>query len=496
MDNNTVLTVENVNKRFPGVQALSNFSLTLRKGEVHAIVGENGAGKSTLMNIISGNLRPDSGKIIVDGKEVSFDSSRDAQMCGISIVHQELANCPAATVAENVFMSKIGEQRRLFMNYKKMYRDTAKLLEVFQSNINPRTKMKQLKISDQQIVEIVKALSANCKIIIFDEPTAAITEQETELLFKIISDLKAKGISILYISHRMEEIFRNCDRVTVLKDGCFVDTLNVKDTEKTTIISKMVGRELGDIYPKKGEVTDDIIFEVEGLCSKHVFNNISFKLNKGEILGISGLIGSGRSEIARTAVGLDKRDTGSIKLYGETLKIHNYKDAIDNGIVYLTEDRKEEGLMLNLSIVKNISALDLGLVGKGLTINSRKEAKQAKKLCEEINVRCTSIQQKVGTLSGGNQQKVLISKLLTIRPKVIIMDEPTRGIDVGAKVEIHKMLRDLAKQGIGIIIISSELPEVIGMSDKVIVVHNGEITAELVKDDISENTIMHKASGY
>ena len=495
MDNNTVLAVEKVNKRFPGVQALSDFSLTLRKGEVHAIVGENGAGKSTLMNIISGNLRPDSGKIIVDGNEVSFDSARDAQICGISIVHQELANCPAVTVAENVYMSALGEQR-LFMNYKKMYKDTAKLLEAFQSNIKPRSKMRQLKVSDQQIVEIVKALSTNCKIIIFDEPTAAITAQETELLFKIIADLKNKGISILYISHRMEEIFSNCDRVTVLKDGCFVDTLNVKETEKTTIISKMVGRELGDIYPPKGEATDEVIFEVEALGSKHVFDDVSFMLNKGEILGIAGLIGSGRSEIARAAVGLDKKDAGSVKLNGETLKIHNYQDAIDHGIVYLTEDRKEEGLMLNLSIMKNISALDLGLIGKGLTINSKKEIKQAKKHCEEINVRCTGIQQKVGTLSGGNQQKVLISKLLTIKPKVIIMDEPTRGIDVGAKVEIHKMLRELAGQGIGIIIISSELPEVIGMSDKVIVVHDGKVMAELSGDDISENTIMHKASGY
>ncbi|GHU63263.1 ribose import ATP-binding protein RbsA [Clostridia bacterium] len=496
MTEDTILEVRNIVKLFPGVRALSDFSLELKRGEIHGIVGENGAGKSTLMNIISGNMAPNEGEILVEGNMVSFENSRDAQNCGISIVHQELMNCPHVSVAENIFMSTIDSSKSKFMNYKKLCKDAADLLEVFDVHIDPRQTMKNLSVSDQQIVEIVKAISNDSKIVIFDEPTASLTEQETTQLFRIIHDLKKRGISTLYISHRMEEIFLNCDRVTVLKDGKFVDTLIVAETSRDQIISKMVGRDLSDFYPPKSGDVGDAFFEVKDFSNGKFFHGISFSLKKGEILGLSGLVGSGRTELARAICGVDQSESGTIYLNGEQLVINNYRDAIKHGIVYLTEDRKTEGLMLNMSIMQNISVLDLDQVSNGFFMSYDKEKKQAQTLSSEMNVKSTSIAQKTGTLSGGNQQKVLIAKSLSISPKIIFMDEPTRGVDVGARVEIYNKLRELADKGIGIVMISSELPEIIGMCDRVLVVHEGKINGEVCGVDIAEETIIHKASGY
>jgi len=496
MSEDIVLEVRDITKKFPGVRALSHFSLALRRGEIHGIVGENGAGKSTLMNIISGNMRANEGSILIEGEEVSFENSRDSQNSGISIVHQELMNCPDVSVAENIFINNIDNEKSFFMNYKEMYKKASELLEVFQVSIDPKQKMKNLKVSDQQIVEIVKAISNNSKIVIFDEPTASLTELESEQLFKIIKDLKKHGITMLYISHRMEEIFQNCDRVTILKDGLLVDTLEVKSADRDTIINKMVGRNLRDFYPQKNEDIGDIFFEIKDFTRGRKFKDISFTLKKGEILGVAGLVGSGRTEIARAICGVDEKEGGSVYLNEEEIIINSYSDALKHGIVYLTEDRKTEGLLLKMSIMHNISILDLEKVSQKLFMSTNKEKEQAERLSSEMGVRSTGIKQMVGTLSGGNQQKVLIAKSLSIEPKIVFMDEPTRGVDVGAKVEIYNKLRELANNGIGIILISSDLPEVIGMCDRVIVVHEGRISGELNRSEITETSIVQKASGY
>ena len=490
------LEVRNITKIFPGVKALSDFSFVLRKGEIHGIVGENGAGKSTLMNIISGNIKPNKGEILIEGANVTFSDVRHAKMLGISIVHQELVNCPDVSVAENIFMNSIDDSRHPFMNFKRMCIEANKLLEAFECKIDASQKMKNLKVSEQQIVEIVKALSMQCKIVIFDEPTASLTEQETEELFKIIENLKQNGISMIYISHRLEEISRMCDRVTILKDGTFVDTLEVAATKRETIINKMVGRELKDFYPPKAREIGEVIFEASGFTQANTFENISFQLRKGEILGLSGLIGSGRSEVVRAICGIDPRECGSVRLCGKKISLRSYRDALKHGIVYLTEDRKSEGLLLNMSIMKNISVLNLDQISKGVFVNPRLEYAQAETLSAEMNVKKTGIAQKAGTLSGGNQQKVLIAKSLSIKPRIIIFDEPTRGVDVGAKVEIYNKIRELAAKGVGIILISSELPEIIGMSDRVLVMHEGRVNGELSGQDINETKAMHKASGY
>ena len=496
MSEDIVLEVRDITKKFPGIRALSHFSLALRRGEIHGIVGENGAGKSTLMNIISGNMRANEGSILLEGEEVSFENSRDSQNCGISIVHQELMNCPDVSVAENIFINNIDNDKSFFMNYKEMYKKASELLGVFQVSIDPKQKMKNLKVSDQQIVEIVKAISNNSKIVIFDEPTASLTELESEQLFKIIKDLKNHGITMLYISHRMEEIFQNCDRVTILKDGLLVDTLEVKSADRDTVINKMVGRNLRDFYPQKNEKIGEIFFEVKDFTRGRKFQDISFTLKKGEILGVAGLVGSGRTEIARAICGVDEKESGSVYLNEEEIVINNYSDALKYGIVYLTEDRKSEGLLLKMSIMHNISILDLEKVSQKLFMSTVKEKEQAERLSSEMGIRSTGIKQMVGTLSGGNQQKVLIAKSLSIEPKIVFMDEPTRGVDVGAKVEIYNKLRELANNGIGIIMISSDLPEVIGMCDRVIVVHEGRISGELNRSEITETSIVQKASGY
>jgi len=496
LSDDIVLEVQDITKKFPGVRALSHFSLAFKRGEIHGIVGENGAGKSTLMNIISGNMRPNEGRILIEGEEVHFENSRDAQISGISIVHQELMNCPDVSVAENVFINMIDNEKGFFMKYKDMYKKAGELLNMFNVYINPKQIMKNLKVSDQQIVEIIKAISNNSKIVIFDEPTASLTEQESEQLFKIIKDLKSNGITMLYISHRMEEIFQNCDRVSILKDGLLVDTLEVAAAERGDIINKMVGRNISDFYPPKSGAAEEIMFEVKDFSRGNKFSNISFNLRKGEILGLAGLVGSGRTEISRAICGVDEKESGKVFLDGKEIEIADYKDAIDHGIVYLTEDRKKEGLMLIMPIMQNISILDLKKVSKRIFMNTVKEKEQAERLSDEMNIKSTGIKQLVGTLSGGNQQKVLIAKSLSIEPKIVFMDEPTRGVDIGAKVDIYKKLRELADSGVGIIMISSELPEIIGMCDRVIVVHDGQITGEMEGAAITETTIMQKASGY
>lgn len=497
MTEEIVLKVKGIDKSFTGTKALRGVEFSLQKGEIHALVGENGAGKTTLMNVITGVLKPDAGEIFLKGKKIEINSPYEAQELKISFVHQEITLCDDVTVAENIFMSAINKSKSFIVNYKKFNSQAVKILKPL-ADIRPDKPVSTLSVSHQQVVEIAKALSLNCEVLILDEPTSTLSESESKALFKILHELKNKGIGIIYISHRMGEVFSECDRVTVLRDGEYLGTYNIKDVDRKEIVNKMVGREIDDTYPlkKKREEIDktEVLFEVKELTADR-FKNISFKLYKGEVLGLAGLIGSGRSELAQAICGFGQVKKGKIYFKGEELK-HNLPTAtIKKGVVYLTEDRKIDGLFLDLSIMKNISAMDISKVSGKLLIKNKLEEKQANKYVKTFNIRNRSINQIIRSLSGGNQQKVLFSKLLSVNPKIIFMDEPTRGIDVGAKTEIYKLIRELANNGVGIIFISSELPEVVGMSDRVMIMHEGEKAGELIEENINEKQIIHMASG-
>jgi len=490
------LRVKEITKRFPGTKALSGVSFDLRQGEIMALVGENGAGKSTLCNIIGGVLQPNSGEIEILGKTVTNLTPRDAANAGIGFVHQELASCQNLTVAENVFIGRLNKfhNKLGLVDYKKLNKATAILLKKFNSKIKPDQKIRELKIADQQVVEIVRSLSISCKILILDEPTSALTKSEIDTLFKLIKELKNSGISIIYISHRMDEVLELSDRVTILRDGCLIETLNTNNTTAEEIVGKMVGRIITNFYPPKSQNIENVILEAKNLSIKGLFENVSFSLKKGEILGIAGLVGAGRTEVICGMCGLRKLDSGEVFIGGEKLEISNYSDAIKKGISYLTEDRKKQGLFLRMSLKQNISATNLKNITRGLLINNNKESKTAKEYVKKLGIKASSVDDKVNFLSGGNQQKVMFAKWLYTNPKVFALDEPTRGIDVGAKSEIHNMLRDLCNEGMGIIVISSELPEIIGLCDRAIVMHEGKVVGEATKDDLNEHTLITMAS--
>ncbi len=495
MQDDVILRISNLSKSFGPVKALRGIDFELRKGEIHAIAGENGAGKSTLMNVIDGILQPDSGQIVLDGMPVKISSPTMAQQLGIGFVHQEIALCPDASVAENIFMAKTNISRSWLMDYKKLERDA---VDVFRqlSDIDPSVLVKNLSISNQQLVEIAKALTLDCRILILDEPTAALTESEARTLFGIIRNLADQGISIIYISHRMVEIFDNCDRVSVFRDGQHIVTRNVADIQPGDVVNAMVGRVIDDLYPKKqGTPSDEVILDVRNLTEATRFRDISFTLNKGEILGIAGLIGAGRSEIAKAICKLEGDASGQVWLNGEELRLRNYQDSIAKGMVYLSEDRKGDGVFLELPIAANVSALKLEQVANGLgLIQPAAETAQAEALGRTLNLKCGSLSDPVSSLSGGNQQKVALAKMLSVNPRLIFLDEPTRGVDVGAKSEIHRILRDLANEGVGIVVISSELPELIGVCDRVLVVREGRISGQVTGDKMTEKNIMHLAS--
>ncbi|MGZ2410510.1 ribose transport system ATP-binding protein [Rhizobium ruizarguesonis] len=493
-----VLEIRNVSKHFGAVKALTEVSFSLEKGEVHALCGENGAGKSTLMNIIAGVLQPTEGDVLVDGASVKVTSPAVAQSLGLGLVHQEIALCPDATVAENMFMAATNRRRSPFMNYIRLEREAQVVMNRL-APIDVRRNVGDLSISSQQLVEIAKALTLDCRVLIFDEPTAALTESETQILFAIIRDLKAQGISIIYISHRMAEIFSLCDRVTVFRDGRYVSTEKVADVTPDDVVRRMVGREITQLYPEKqalAERTDEVILSVRDLGDGSRFADVSFDLRKGEILGVGGLIGSGRTEIAEGICGLRPVTGGEVQLHGQRLRTRSYAQAAQAGVVYLSEDRKGSGIFLDLSIAQNIAVLDLkSLTGPLGLLNSKAEADRAHNLVRRLGVRMGGIDMPVSSLSGGNQQKVAIAKQLAVDPKVILMDEPTRGIDVGAKSEIHRLLRDLARAGIGIVVISSELPELLGLCDRVLVIHEGTVAGEVEDEAMTEEAIMRLASG-
>ncbi|MGF7007535.1 sugar ABC transporter ATP-binding protein [Aminobacter sp. BE322] len=493
-----ILEISGVSKSFGAIKALTGIDFSLAPGEVHALCGENGAGKSTLMNIIAGVLQPDEGDIRIGGENVVIASPAAAQKLGIALVHQEIALCPDATVAENIFMSAINTRRAPLMNFRSLQAEAQKVMDLLAS-IPVRTKVCDLSISNQQLVEIAKALTLDCRVLILDEPTAALTEPEAQRLFAIVRELKSRGISIIYISHRMAEIFSLCDRVTVFRDGRYVATDEIAATSPDEVVRKMVGREIAQLYPDKlglDETPGRTLLKVADLSDGERCFGVGLELRAGEILGIGGLIGSGRSEIAQTLCGLRPAVSGGVEIDGQPLKVSGYAQAVKAGLVYLSEDRKGSGVFLDMSIAANVSALDLGkLTGSLGLLDRRAETEQATELARRLGVRMAGVGAAVSTLSGGNQQKVAIAKQLSVGPKVMIMDEPTRGIDVGAKAEIHRLLRELARRGVGIIVISSEMPELIGLCDRVLVVREGRIAGELAAEKLGEEAIIMLASG-
>ena len=503
-----LLELKNVSKSFGTNKVLFDVNFTLDRGEIHAIVGENGAGKSTMMNIIDGLVKPDSGELYLEGEYVKINSPIAAQKLGIGFVHQEIALCQDVSVAQNIFMSQVpmSMRRKVFMNYRKQEIEARALLKRLDSeNINPAELVMNLTIPNQQIVEIAKALSQECKVLILDEPTAALTATETVALHKVMRQLADQGIGIIYISHRLSEIFENCDTVSVLCDGHMISKYKVKDGPSVhTLVSDMVGggggREVSIRYPEKRQderaENERVLLEVENLTDENgKFKDISFKLYQGEILGFSGLVGSGRSETMQGITGFRRLKTGKVQFLGKTITGMKPSKVISKGLLYLTENRKETGLFLEMDIGPNISAMHRSLVTRGGMIQPSLENGLAKKMVADLNVKAHSLNQLIVELSGGNQQKVFLGKLLVKTPEVIILDEPTRGIDVAAKAEIHRLLRSLVAQNIGVIIVSSELDEIIGMCDRVAVMNEGRIVGELEGESINNTSIMYFASG-
>jgi ribose transport system ATP-binding protein len=491
-----LLRLNSVVKRFPGVVALSHVSFDVRAGEVHAICGENGAGKSTLMKIVSGQYRPDEGAIFLDGTQRHFNSTLEAQAAGIAIIHQELNLIPHLSIAENIFLAR-EPKRGFFIDRARLAADAQAALDRIGLALKPRTLVGSLSVAQQQMIEIAKALSLNARLLIMDEPTSSLTESETVHLFRIIKELRKDGVGIVYISHRLDELAEIADRVTVLRDGRTISTDDFAATTIEQVVSHMVGRDLDDVFPeRKSQPTKDVLLSVKGLTRRDVFGPVDFELRRGEILGFAGLMGSGRTEVARAVFGADPVDAGEVRLLGMPLSIRSPIDAIRNGIAYLSEDRKGNGLALQMTVAKNITLANIEAVsGAGGFIRFDDEAKVARRYIDALGIRTPGVHQVTRNLSGGNQQKVVIGKWLFRESKILFFDEPTRGIDVGAKYAIYELMDRLAAQGIGVVLISSELPEIMGMTDRVAVFHEGRIAGVLETARTTQEEIMHYASG-
>ncbi len=492
-----LVRMEGIEKSFPGVHALSQTQFELRSGEVHALVGENGAGKSTLMKVLAGVYSKDAGHILYKGKEVEIHNPRAAQLLGISMIHQELNLMPHLTVAQNMFIGREPRQSTKFMlDEKAINAQAEQVFALMHLNLDPRIKVADLTVAKQQMVEIAKALSFNAEVLIMDEPTAALTDSEIDELFRIIRDLRSKGVGVVHISHRLEELKQISDRITVMRDGRYIDTVKTQEAPIDQIISMMVGRTIFESTPEVPEhPSEEIMLEVKHLNRGNVIKDVSFKLKKGEILGVSGLVGAGRTEVARAVFGADPIDSGEIYVRGARVHIGSPSDAVQHGIGYLSEDRKRYGLALGLDVEENVVLAAfkkfLGAIG---WVNRGKTRATAQQHVQALAIKTPGLQQKVKNLSGGNQQKVIIGKWLTADTNILIFDEPTRGIDVGAKSEIYRLLNDLAQQGKSIIMISSELPEILRMSHRVVVMCEGRITGELNIAEATQEKIMQYAT--
>jgi len=491
-----VLEMTGIAKTYPGVRALSGVDFRVMPGEVHALVGENGAGKSTLMKILAGAETRDSGSITIAGAQAHIASPHEAMSLGISIIYQEFNLVPYMNAAENIFLGRepVGVVAGM-VDFRRMYAEAQRIIDELGVRLDVRVPVNHLSVAQQQMVEIAKATSRRSRIIAMDEPSATLTDHELENLFALIRRLKAEGVGIIYISHRLEEVFDIADRVTVLRDGELVATKAVSETDREDMIRMMVGRELTDIIPKQKAEPGDVAIEVRGLTRGNILRDISFSVRKGEVLGLAGLVGAGRTEVARALFGADTIDSGEILLDGRPVKLRSPRQAIDLGIGLVTEDRKSLGLVLGMAVRENISLANLGELSRAGFVSPAKDREVANQYISDLLIKTPSPEQAVENLSGGNQQKVVLAKWLFTKSRVLIFDEPTRGIDVGAKTEIYHLMNRLAAQGVAIIMISSELPEVLGMSDRIIVMHEGRIAGELSREEATQEKIMSLATG-
>jgi ribose transport system ATP-binding protein len=490
------LKLENITKSFPGVKAVENVTLEAYQGEILALAGENGAGKSTLMNILSGALLADSGRILLDGQEAKITSPRSAQESGIAMIHQELALIPQMTVGQNIFLGR--EPRtawKMLVDTKKMYPAARKILHRMGLDFAATALIADLSIAQRQMVEIARAISFQSRIIILDEPTSALSEREADKLFTLMHSLREQGVTLIYISHRMEEIFSISDRVAVMRDGQLIGVQPTKELTINKVVQMMVGRELKEFFPKTDTKLGEVVLEAHHLRSSTRLKDASFSLRKGEILGLAGLVGSGRTDLARVIFGADRLNGGEIRIHGQSVRIHSPQEAIRMGIGLITEDRKAQGLFLGQSLRSNVAVTIFERLSRLGFLQFKKIDYQVQALVQQLKIRTPNLEQRVRNLSGGNQQKVVISRWLAVDPKILILDEPTRGIDVASKAEIHVLISELAAKGVAILVISSELPEILGISDRILVMHDGRLVTELDRSEATQARIMQAATG-
>lgn len=494
MQENTILKLDSIVKIFPGVKALDGVHLEVKAGEVHALCGENGAGKSTLMKIISGAQSFTSGKMYVEGEETVFHSTKEAESKGIAMIYQEFNMVGELSVAENMYLGRLPKTKYGTIDWKKLYSDAQEVLNKLGMKFNCKTKVKNLSVAESQMSEIAKCLTIGAKVIIMDEPTAALTDEEIKVLFQIIADLKKNNIAIIYISHRMDEIFQISDRLTVFRDGKYINTKKIEDTNYDDVVSMMVGRNVTDLYPKRQYVQGDVTLELRNINSKGIYD-INLKLHKGEILGIAGLLGSGTIELPKVIYGALPKKGGDIIINGEKKDCSTPIKALAAGIGFVSEDRKQEGLVLIRSVKENVSLSSLKKLTKGIYLDKKLEKNRVNLQVKQLNIKISNMLQNVGNLSGGNQQKVVFAKVLEADPTICIFAEPTRGVDVGAKAEIYAIMDKLTKEGKSIILVSSDLPELIGMSDRVLIMREGRIVKEVSKEEANQEIILAHASG-
>ena len=496
-ETNYLLQMKGISKSFPGVRALDKAELSVKYGQAHAVIGENGAGKSTLMKILAGIYGKDEGEIVYKGKPVDFKSPYEALSSGISMIHQEISLIPTTDVAENIW---IGREKNFLtagvvVSRSKRYKATKELLDQLEINVNPTAIVKTLSVANMQLVELARAASYNSDIIIMDEPTSSLTDHETEILYRVVRKMREQGKSVIFISHKLEEILEICDEVSVYRDGSFVANHKVSETNKKQLIEEMAGRTIENLFPKMSTDIGNTVLEVKNLSSGKTFSDVSFSIKKGEILGFFGLVGAGRTEIMRAIFGIDKFDSGEIYLDGEQTVIRHPRDAISHGLAMVTEDRLHTGIIPMLQVRYNISISYLRSVCLGGVIRKKLENKDVEREIDVLSIKTPTPKQPISSLSGGNQQKSIIARWLLTKPKILVLDEPTRGIDVGSKSEIHRIISELTQQGLSVILISSEMPEILGMSDRIIVVHEGKLVAEVSREEATQESLLHYAFG-
>jgi len=485
-----LLEMKNIVKSFSGVHVLNNVSFSLGYGEVHGLIGGNGAGKSTLMKILNGIYKPDSGEILLEGKKIRIRSTEEATRAGISIIHQEVNLIPNLSICENIFIGREFTNLGLLVDFRKTAEEAEKYTEAVGLNVDVNTLVKDLSLAQRQMVEVAKALSTESKIIVMDEPTSSLTERETKILMDVIRNLRKNGVTVVYISHKLSELFEITDRISVLRDGEFVGTVDTKDCDENRLINMIVGRSINDVYGKHKTEKGDVILKAEHLSAGKMVQDVSFELHKGEILGFAGLVGSGRSEVMRAIFGIDRLESGKVYMDGKVLKNHSPSDTIDAGIGFVPEDRNLLGLILGMNVRENITLPDLDNNNQYSIINKTEETQITDFYVGSMKIKASNIEQQIKTLSGGNQQKIVVAKWLATHPKVLILDEPTRGIDINAKHEIYELMNRLTKDGVGIIMVSSEMSEILGMSDRIMVMYGGKIAEELSREEATQEKIM------